>query len=550
VSSINKRIFNSIHFEWDNKTLCEVDKSQADNLLHKWFSNSTFGEPDYAVLVFKNKDAFKISQWVRKNVQNKKSDFVEGDLLLVNNNFNIPDESGLSYPQRIQNGMYLQVTKQLERHDEHIKPQGHQPITLKFIKLEVVCVSLKPQCKAEIWILENFFNNSSELTIEEQIAFRVLVSKKISTYIDNNKFEDSSEYKILVTSSAYQELVQKQKEVQKAVNAGERVKTELKETSTQLSKLERKARKRFRQFVLMHLLNTDPLINVAFVQYAYGMTVHKALGSTFKEVLLNNFQGEGRGVTNESYFRWLYTGISCGLDSVKIINPVVINPLMDCLFEDSDKITIHVKVSTKPVLVFPIINIPEEIKKCFKEEIPENPKQGITVLGKILQDKGYFLEKVSSGNYLVKLFFSTPNGKELEDKDKLVIAMNYNIKNEVSSIRIEKGGKSNIKTVEECIARLTEHSNIEPISISTVDDFRKETYQKWQHTCELLGYQLKLIEEQDYQSIFSITKGNIQARFKVGYNGSGFFTQIKILEKSSNEISIEIKKMLLNGNQT
>ena len=223
---------------------------------------------------------------------------------------------------------------------------------------------------------------------------------------------------------------------------------------------------------------------------------------------------------------------------------------MDCLFEDSDKITIHVKVSTKPVLVFPIINIPEEIKKCFKEEIPENPKQGITVLGKILQDKGYFLEKVSSGNYLVKLFFSTPNGKELEDKDKLVIAMNYNIKNEVSSIRIEKGGKSNIKTVEECIARLTEHSNIEPISISTVDDFRKETYQKWQHTCELLGYQLKLIEEQDYQSIFSITKGNIQARFKVGYNGSGFFTQIKILEKSSNEISIEIKKMLLNGNQT
>ncbi len=550
IDSIDKGLFNNLHYEWDNKTLFEVDKPQAELLFQKWFKNSCEGEPEYAALVFKNKDALKISQWIRKNVQNKHEDYCQGDLLIANNSFNIPDEMGLSYPQRIQNGMYLRIESFMDKHDETITAKGRKPIVFKFVKLKVTCLSSTPNFQADIWILENYMSNSYELTLDEQIAFRVYISQKINEYNKENPFEKSSCYKNLISSQEYLDFSQKQKEIKVELESGKKVKTELKELDIKLRKLEREAKRRYKQSAMIHLLSSDSLINVALVQFGYAMNVHKALGSTFKEVLFNTFQGESFGVTNESYFRWLYTGISCGFKSIKIINPVVIHPLMNCVFEDTENITaLSTELKLKTSLVFPNIIIHEKVGKFSTNEIPDNVKRGITNLIELLQPHGYELYNLITKAYLVKVIFSTPKGNKLVEKDNLIIAMNFNAKYEVSSVRIEIEGKSERITVDDCITKLASRAENENPNIDHIKKFRQETFQKWLSQCALNGYNLSLVDEQAYQSTFKIMKNGNHASFRVSNTLDGFFSKIQIFEKSCVEISNEIKELLLHGNK-
>jgi len=436
-TSIDRGIFNSLHFEWDNKTLFEVDKSQAESLFQKWFKYASEKEPDYAVLVFKNKDALKISQWIRKNVQNKKEDFAQGDLLMANNSFNIPDETGLSYPQRIQNGMYLRVEAVLDRHNDTITPKNKQPIILRFLKLKVTCLSNSPSFQADIWILENYITNSYELTLEEQIAFRIFVGLRIKEYLKKNAFEKSLYYNNLIDSQDYKDAIKEQQELQQQVDAGQRVKTKLDEVGIRIRKMERRARKQHRQNAMIHLLNSDPLVNVALVQFGYSMNVHKALGSSFKEIVFNCFQGENFGITNESYFRWLYTGLSCGTDSIKIINPLTINPVMNCVYEDTDNIVPYSDTSkNKTHIEFSPITIPKELESKLPEQIPVNVKFGICHIISKLEPLGYLFERSLFVKYSPKVVFTTPQGKELDEKDNLCLIVHYNSKGAVTSVRI------------------------------------------------------------------------------------------------------------------
>ena len=540
-SSIDNQLFNSLKYEWDNKTLSEVDKSQAETLFHKWFKYACEKEPDYTVLVFKNKDALKISQWIRKNVQNKKEDYAQGDLLMANNSFNIPDETGLSYPQRIQNGMYLRIENILDKHHETITRKSKPPIVLKFIKLKITCLSMVPNFNADIWILENYFDNAYELTLEEQIAYRVFVNLRINEYLKKNEFEKSLPYNYLINSQEYKAALDEQQKLQKHFDAGQRVKTKLDELGVQIRKLERGAKKKHRQSAMFYLLNSDPLINVALAQYGYSMNVHKALGSSFKEIVFNSFQGENFGITNASYFRWLYTGLSCGMDSIKIINPLTINPLMDCVFEDTDTIVpFATSVKHKTHIEFSRISIPDEINGQLSENVPENVRVGIYHIITKLQPHGYIFDKSIYVNYAPKVIFTTPKGRELDEKDKLYLIVHYNSKAAVTSIRIEKEGKADIKVIENIINQINK-------SIDLPTDWRHDIFENWIQQCKQSGYDLDILEEHNNQTVFKLSNDKKYARFRLWYLNEGFFTKMVMIEKTSTELGDEIKHLLIDG---
>ena len=299
------------------------------------------------------------------------------------------------------------------------------------------------------------------------------------------------------------------------------------------------------------VMNSDPLVNAAYIQYAYSMTVHKAIGSSFSEIIFNNFQGENRGVTNENYFRWLYTGITCGLDSVKIINPISINPMMNCIFEDTMSITSQFPslANKKNSINFPEIPIEKIFQKFSNYELPENVKRGGTFLINSLQPYGYIAETISTGSFLMKIIFTTPLGNELDAKEKLHIVMNFNGKKEVSVIKIDKAGKSDSELIGECISKLTRIGETDQDSIPLPVDFRNLVYKNWMETCASEGFQLKLIEEHSYQNVFTIKKGGILGSFRIYFTNDGFFTKLAMIEKSAEDLGSEIKKMLLNGSQ-
>lgn len=127
-----------------------------------------------------------------------------GDLLIVNNNISIPDDSGFQIPRRIVNGMFLTVLVIKESQQEPIKiRQSEKPIILSFTKIKVKCLSLVGSPETDIWILDNYFNSEDDLTKEEQIAFRVFVNAKINDEKQKQKFENSQEYKQLLEDNQY-----------------------------------------------------------------------------------------------------------------------------------------------------------------------------------------------------------------------------------------------------------------------------------------------------------------------------------------------------------
>ena len=80
--------------------------------------------------------------------------------------------------------------------------------------------------------------------------------------------------------------------------------------------------------------NSDPFVNAVFVKYGWAITVHKAIGSNYNEIIIKGHRKENDGITNDSYFRWLYSGVTAG-KTVNITSPKTINPFIDCVFEDN-----------------------------------------------------------------------------------------------------------------------------------------------------------------------------------------------------------------------
>lgn len=541
--SIDEGIFNQLQYHWDKNTLVEVTKSETESLFHKWFKDPINAEPEYAALVFKNKDALTINNWIRKQVQNKPANITHGDLMIANNNFNIPDEFGLSVPRKIQNGMYLRVEKVLEKVVKPITPKGKPTVNLFFQRLKVTCLSTNQPYQADIWMLENYLLNNFELTKEEQIAFRVFLNIRMVEFQRNNPFEKSEDYEQMVNSPEYKTLILEREKLNQDLESGERVKTKLSEVEKKIRKIERNAKKSFRSKVKLQLLKTDPFVNAALLQYGYAMTVHKALGTSFKEVLLNSTQDETRGVKNEGYFRWIYTGLACTTNVAKIINPISVSAMNDCVFEDTDEIKLI--ETDKNTLVFPEINLHDFFKQNLLEDMPENVKRGVSFFASIVQSYGYLLDVVLSKPYLAKVILTTPFGDELVEKEKLIVALNYNGQNSVTSIRIEREGKSDKAIINNCIDEL--RKKIIPDDIIFPTDWRQAFYERWKKQFELMGYSLLLSSEHPNQSVFFLTKQDSKARFRLWYRDNGFFSKIEIIEKSSEAISNDIKDVLLNA---
>ena len=218
-TSIEKSLFNILNYSFDETTLIDLqDDNQRIQNLQLWFSKAFSNEPDNAVLFYSKKDCLKTNKWIKKQCLRNGESLGIGDLLIVNNNISIPDDSGFQIPRRIVNGMFLTVLVIKESQQEPIKiRQSEKPIILSFTKIKVKCLSLVGSPETDIWILDNYFNSEDDLTKEEQIAFRVFVNAKINDEKQKQKFENSQEYKQLLEDNLIFLLSNEEKEAIKTL---------------------------------------------------------------------------------------------------------------------------------------------------------------------------------------------------------------------------------------------------------------------------------------------------------------------------------------------
>jgi len=556
VTSIEKSLFNNLHYSYDESTLIDLqdDKQRIQNL-HLWFSKPFFNEPDNAVLFYSKKDCLKTNKWIKKQCLGNGESLGIGDLLIVNNNVSIPDDSGFQIPRRIVNGMFLTVLAVKESHQEPIKiRQSQNPVILSFTKINVKCLSLVGSPETDIWILDNYFNSEDDLTKEEQIALRVFVNAKINDEKQKQKFEDSQEYKQLLQDNQYIVLSNEEKEAIKTLVKNYNLPKEKKgkvETSRNSRSLLSNYYKKYSKKLFFQIKDTDPFVNAVFVKFGWAITVHKAIGSNYNEIIIKGHRKENDGITNDSYFRWLYSGITTG-KIVNITSAQIINPFMDCVFEDSSVIGYSIK--SKQFLIFE--NYEVETKYADKVQSIENKNVIGTIceISKILEQNGYLLESSKKySEYLTKALYSIPQS---DNKQLILNIDNKGSKDNfaVGNIRIESlNGADEIivkSCIEDCFEQKQSVSSILDDNSELPKDFRKEIYSAWLENCKNENINLKIIQSHNNQDIFRATSGKENLTLRVWYGTSeknhtkGFFSKIEVLEKTSESILEKIKPIV------
>lgn len=547
---IENSLFNNLNYSFDKTTLIDLqyDNQRIENL-QLWFAKPFSNDPDKAVLFYSKKDCLTTNKWIKKQCLKNGENLAVGDLLIANNNVLIPDESGFQIPRRIVNGTFFTVLAVKETIQEPIKiNQAQNPIILSFSKINVKCLSLAGSPETDVWIIENYFNSEDELTREEQIAFRVFVNKKIYAEKSKKKFIDSQEYLQLLEDARYKGLSEENKQfVKDNHNDLRKFKKEQDEAKNVLKFYKQK----YDRNIFFHIKETDQFVNAVFVKYGWAITVHKAIGSNYNEIIIKGHRKENDGITNDSYFRWLYSGITAG-KIVNITSPQTINPFMDCVFEDSSISGVSVK--SKQFLVFENYEVESQFADKVQSLENKNVVGAICEISKLLEQNGYLLESTKMySEYLTKALYSIPQS---ENQQLILNIDNKGSKDNfaVGNIRIENlngADESNVKQcIENCFIQKQNVSSITDDKPELPTDFREEIYSAWFKNCENKNITLKIIQSHNNQDIFRATSEKDSLTLRVWYGTSeknhtkGFFSKIEVLDKSSESFLENIKTLV------
>lgn len=114
-------------------------------------------------------------------------------------------------------------------------------------------------------------------------------------------------------------------------------------------------KKKYDELIQSHIAHS-PLLNAARVRYAYAMTVHRAQGRQWNLVYLDASRGpSGDSITNDGFFRFLYTASMSAANGLKLLKYPKLTPLYQTQFIPNN----NCKIGNFPV------------SKGFNYQIPE-----------------------------------------------------------------------------------------------------------------------------------------------------------------------------------
>lgn len=441
--------------------------------------------------------------------------------------------------------MYVLILGILQEENKVVNRKNAASISFQFTKVRIKCLSLESKLETEVWVFKNYLENAGELTREEQIAFRIFLNQCIADYIKENPFESSVYYQKFKEHQGYKERSALIRTLRIQLEQGERVKGKLEQAETDLRKLERKFKREHREEIRAHLVHSDPFLNAIEATYGWCITVHKAVGMLFDEIILHPNQGESRGVQNEDYYRWVYSGVSTAREHILVHNPIEIDPFMDCQFDDQVDVAWEDKSSSKKTaIILEEYTVPDALSKYFVDNIHDNCKAVIGTLSEVLEQQGILLQKTqASGEYLTKAYYSLP-----ESSATLLMVFSNNGKGEVTSIRAERNGDGVKEQLDAAVASLYTEEPEDILSWEGLEDFRKDTYQELAEKSEQNNWDLQWVATHSYQDVFNLATDKGKIQFSLVYNGKGMFSYIKVLKKSDTDMGIVLHEFLLDGN--
>lgn len=293
-------------------------------------------------------------------------------------------------------------------------------------------------------------------------------------------------------------------------------------------------KKRYTELVQKHIAGS-PLLNAARIRYAYAMTVHRAQGRLWGKVFLDASRGpSGDAITNDGYFRFLYTASMSSESTLILLRYPKLTPLYNAQFVPNNNCVIA------PMTVNKGFNyqIPEkhildtfEYPVGFSSDIEELKAICFTV-SKCLECSDWLISEVKHHSYQELYTFEHTSSKKL--KVRFTYDKNLSIKTlAFPDTENDKSLISQIKSLLESPISLPDKRL--DCAIEAISAFLEST------TYSVVN----ALQRSEWEALVGLSNGKESITLKVYVGKDGLVSKI-MPEKASSEAVVEFFRERLN----
>jgi len=484
VNCIRQEKFNNLSF-----TIGDTFKKLEKNDLLPIISNSLKNNINAHILSFSNYEAQKINFWIKNSILKNGTDLSKNDLMIFSNNIRVEDENDpFSEPKNIYNGQFGTVTSVAE---PIIKSNLKTNLTFR----EVTITLQNTGHNLKFFSFENFrLSDKGELSKDEIVSYKILLNRLAEKEIPNfknSKFYADDDLKKLLEN--YDE-----------------------KTRKGITKITKEVQRHLR-----NMPSTDyyKYKNSAQLRFGWALTVHKAMSYKWDEVFFNVETGGGK--TNETYFKWIYTGLIRAKHKVSLINYESINPFMKMDIKPS---TIIQKRDKK---LFFISDLTADLSVSNKDIAQKFNFPNEEITSSLLQLQQFVNSKLKQKKLKINAI-NHPNYQELyevkgSDGEIATISIYYNKKGQFKGPTLMKSEPKEFG--DEVLEVLNTDNSIKNFEFIK-DDWRKSAYKDLKIALNSNDMDFSFIIQAPYKDTIKVKSLEHSLIVDMYYDGDGFYSTI------------------------
>lgn len=508
VKAMRTEQYNLLSFSFNDK-FSILEKNESLSAIRSMINKESSGH----ILTYTNEDANKVNLWIKDKILNTGKEIAPGDLVSFYNNITLAkDNDPFATPKKIYNGEFATVVKMSAFTTESIIPKGKNPVELKF---RAITLRLKTSGEiATVLALENFrLNPKADLSDEELTAYKVLLNIQKQNEEKKYPFEKSKEYSDALRSNDYLELESEIHALEESLSRGEKVKGKLDTKESEKRKILRAAKKDYKKRIEIKLYadSTSKYFqykNAAFLRFGWAMTVHRSMTYQFDHIIFNMNQGEGRGRNNDTFFRWIYTGLGRATEKIQLINYEPISPFDKIIFKED---TIGVKPK-------------EALFHSAKEDQIERLKNFEAFMSNKFQSLHLTIKAIEHFNWQERYIVSGKNGEEL------ILNVSYDKK---GNFKISTVMKSEPTELGEFVIEQIKQK-VPLVHFEFIEDYwRKESYILLAKYLEKASLPIESVIPNNYHDTLKLYSNEDELELDMWYGDDGMFSKIILRYYSS-----------------
>ncbi|MNQ41687.1 Nuclease-related domain protein [compost metagenome] len=507
VNCIRQQSFNNLAF-----TFSENIRTLAKENLQFEIENSL--NTNSRILCYSNSDAQKVNYWIKNSILKNGNELTNDDLVIFGNNIRVEDENDpFAEPKKIYNGQFgtvLSVSDLIIKDEKLLTPLYFRQTKIQLKETNLVLSFLS---------FENFrLSDKGELSKEEIISFNILLnqlSEKEIFNFKNGKYHADEELKSLLEKYDPK-------------------------TRKGITKLQKALQKHLRNIPSSEYYKFK---NSAQIRFGWALTVHKSMSYKWNEIYFNVQTGGGK--TNETYFKWIYTGLIRATQKVSLINYEPISPFF--------KLTINPSVPKieKGKELFYVADKTADLSN-FNKTISEKYNFPDTENQSSLLQLFQFVENKIAQNGLSINLINHPNYQELYEingssGENATFSIYYNNKGQFKMPNLMKSTPKEFG--EELINLLKSENQISDFTFIQ-SNWRKFAYEQLHQNLKPKEIGFSYIIQVPYKDTIQLNNGKETIVADLYYDGDGFFTSMIATSCTTiefwNEIQIIFNQMKEN----